>query len=260
MKKVWIGLSLMMLAAGVMAGHGNKGFLGVSLANVETDEPAEQGLRIISVYDDSAAERAGIQAGDLIIEANGAPVNNHGDLTRAMGELKAGDMLALVVLRNGEEHRLEANLGEAPHRARVMMPKKHAVMFDADRAYLGIKYEDLSGQLATFFKVDAGILIKEVVEGTPAEAAGLRAGDVLVAWNDQEVVNSGDLSKVVRAGKRDDVVSLTVVRSGERLELPITLGAVGDYRENMKFEYRLDFDDNEMEHHHRKMLDEKKKN
>jgi S1-C subfamily serine protease len=113
---------------------------------------------------------------------------------------------------------------------------------DVDYAYLGVTSETLYPQLAEHLglETDSGALISDVVEGGPADKAGLRGasdestfqlqrvktgGDVIVAVDGKPVLANNDLSELVASHEPGDTVTLAVLRDGERHEIKMTLGA-----------------------------------
>tara|TARA_Y100000590_G_scaffold139729_1_gene160059 strand:+ start:1767 stop:2615 length:849 start_codon:yes stop_codon:yes gene_type:complete len=92
--------------------------------------------------------------------------------------------------------------------------------------FLGVNCEDISDQLRKYFKVksDVGVLISEVVEDSPAEGAGLKAGDVIVAINKDEIWDSQDLITTVREYEPEDEIKVKVIRKGRVKTIDIALG------------------------------------
>jgi 2-alkenal reductase len=100
------------------------------------------------------------------------------------------------------------------------------------RPYLGIVSQPLSRALSAYYNLrdengallDHGVVIQEVVAGSPAESVGLRAGDVIGSINDQTIDQDHALSNVLIRFKPGDKVTLTIYRAGQKLSVPITLG------------------------------------
>lgn len=88
---------------------------------------------------------------------------------------------------------------------------------------LGIRYHELSDQLAAYFKVDDGVLVSSVDEGSPAAKAGLKAGDVIVKLNGQTVGDASDLGGAVARLDRGTPATITVQRDGRPLDLKVTV-------------------------------------
>jgi putative serine protease PepD len=113
---------------------------------------------------------------------------------------------------------------------------------EVDYAYLGVTSETVYPQLADHLELetDSGALITDVVDGGPAEEAGLRGsddettfqlqrvktgGDLIVAIDGKPVVSNDDLSQLIATRRPGDKVALEVIRDGERAEIELTLGA-----------------------------------
>ena len=90
---------------------------------------------------------------------------------------------------------------------------------------LGIFGEPLSNQeqLAEFFGVKDGVLVKQVQHNSPAEKAGLKAGDVIVKVEDAQVNTSRDITRALREAKGKKTVTLTVVRAKKEMPIVVTL-------------------------------------
>jgi S1-C subfamily serine protease len=92
--------------------------------------------------------------------------------------------------------------------------------------YLGIAYGPLTPALAVRLGVNttSGVVIGQVVPGSPAAAAGLQAGDVIVAVDGQALSSESALAQALSQHKPGDSVTLTVIRSGQQMNVPVTLG------------------------------------
>lgn len=120
---------------------------------------------------------------------------------------------------------------------KIKIIKKHKMMdkpflFDEKAGFLGVQIQDLSEQLSEYFKVKKGngVLVSEVVEGSPAAKAGLKAGDIITKVDDEDIENAGDLTTTIRSYKPESKVSISVIRDGKKKKLKATLGeAEQDY-------------------------------
>jgi len=91
--------------------------------------------------------------------------------------------------------------------------------------YLGVQIQGLDGQLADYFGAkDGGVLITEVMEDSPAEKAGLKAGDVILSVAGEEVEDASDLVEEIRGHKPDSKVELKVIRKNRSRKMKVTLG------------------------------------
>lgn len=103
----------------------------------------------------------------------------------------------------------------------------HMFQFKSDQkgGYLGVQIQNLDGQLADYFGAkDGGVLITEVIEDSPAEKAGLKAGDVIVSVAGEDVDDTGELIVEVRDHEPDSKVELNVIRKNRKRKMKVTLG------------------------------------
>ena len=91
--------------------------------------------------------------------------------------------------------------------------------------YLGVHIQNISDQLAEYFKIKdgKGVLVTDVEEDSPAEKAGLKAGDIITKINDEEVSTTSELSKAVRSYDPETTVAVSVLRDGKKKEFNATL-------------------------------------
>lgn len=118
----------------------------------------------------------------------------------------------------------------------IKIIKMHKPMIINEKAgYLGVQIQDLSEQLSEYFKVKEGngVLVSEVVEDSPAEKAGLKAGDIITKVDDKNVANTSELTKAVRSYEPETQVNIVVVRNGKTKKLNATLGET----ENMLYSH-----------------------
>lgn len=109
--------------------------------------------------------------------------------------------------------------------------KKHKMMdrpflIDEKSGFLGVQIQDLSDQLSDYFKVKngKGVLVSEVVEGSPAAKAGLKAGDIITKVDDEDIENAGDLTTTIRGYEPEAKVSISIIRDRKKKKLKATLG------------------------------------
>jgi serine protease Do len=235
------------------------GYLGVSLRDVTAEDPAklklgdERGAVVEDVSESSPAERAGIKRGDVIVRYQGGAVESVAQLVRLVRETPAGRRVAIEISRDGAAQKLQAtlerhepgrdveelmgDLGDLPEITRSiprmfegpgrgMKLRDFAFSFDRGPRKLGLRYQQLEGQLASYFKLgdDGGLLVTHVDDDGPAAKAGVKAGDVLLKLNGRAVRDADDLQHEVRRLEAGDTASLTVQRDGRPVELKLTVG------------------------------------
>lgn len=100
------------------------------------------------------------------------------------------------------------------------------IVKNREGGYLGVQIQDMTEQLRAYFKVKdkTGVLVTEVVEGSPAEKAGLKAGDIITKVNAQSISDADELTKTVRNEKPESKANITVIRDGREKSFSATLG------------------------------------
>ncbi len=200
---------------------------------IEDDEP--QRLKVSKVLKGSAAERAGIKAGDVITAIGGQPVNTISDVRKRLKELEFDKPFDVSVQRDGTSFQLSATLKkfcwnaeehaklmEKAHAARKRALEASTSLFTSLPGRLGISTQELTEQLRDYFGVTTGVLVASVSENTPASSAGLKAGDIITAINGAKISDTGDIRNELRKIESGDC-NLTVVRKGKTLQLKATL-------------------------------------
>ena len=219
---------------------GGGAWLGVVLKDLTVEEvkelklAGEYGVQVKEVVDESPAAKAGLAKDDIIVEFAGEKVRSAEQLHRLVRETPPGRNVAIVTRRGSETKTLTARLGEPKVHtfeyleAPVSPPEIEIPEFDfvwqTRGARLGISADELTPQLAEYFgvKQGKGVLVREVVVGSAAEKAGLKAGDVIVAVDGKEVATVSKLRRAL-AGDTEEKrkVTLTIVR--DRREQTLTV-------------------------------------
>ena len=175
---------------------------------------APNGALIAKVEPDSAAERAGLKAGDVILDFNGQPIVDAGQLSARVGTATPGDKASLRIWRDGKTLSLTATIGSAAA----------AVVADAAggsaQGRLGLAVRPLKPEERRQSGLSGGLLVEDV-RGHAADA-GIQPGDVVLSVDGTPVQSVEQLREVVRA--RDKQVALLIQRGESRLFVPVTLG------------------------------------
>ncbi len=197
-----------------------RGRIGVNIAPVTKDVAESIGLGkaagalVQSVESGGPAEKAGVEAGDIITRVDGKVVDKSGDLPRIIGGLKPGTRATLQVFRRGSSKDLSVTVGEfEPERtasARRAAPESSQA--PVPKNALGISAVDLNDAQRKELKLKGGVRV-EAVEG-PAARAGLREGDVIVAFDNVEVTDARQFSGLVAKADKNKPVS-ALVRRGD---------------------------------------------
>jgi serine protease Do len=241
-------------------------WLGVTLSGVDEEMAEEAGLRkaegamVQSVYDDTPAESAGLEAGDIIVEFDGEKVKDVGALVTLVHDHAPGDEVKIKARRDGKRKSFRVTLGEreqsftlkgdlhggdgphrffmkqmdAPHRIRgkACLPGKASWTFSSDgmpgQAKLGVEIRDLEGELASYFPgTKEGALVLSVIEDSAAEAAGLKAGDVIIKLGGETVDDAADLRAAVAEAAGEGELELVYYRQGKRRDTEVEIAEGG---------------------------------
>lgn len=236
--------AFLILNSQAQAKSSERGFLGVYLGSGMDEEFRESlgfkgsgGAFIDQVVEDGPADKAGLEDGDIIVKFNGKEVKSESHLRRLIRETTPGDKVKVTVFRDGKEMEFSVKMGKSKElktfawNEKQWFPKitKHAkkirIYCDEDRAWLGVELQDLSEQLGEYFKVKdgEGALISSVAEKSPADKSGLKAGDVIVKLDGEDVDDSDNVIEVLCDKKPDDEVTVEVVRDGKTKTMKATL-------------------------------------
>jgi serine protease Do len=210
------------------------GYLGVGVQ----DLPGNSGVEVETVTEGTPAQKAGIRLKDVILEFDGQKIESGDQFTAAIVSKLPGTKVSLTVSRNGVKlPNIVATLGVRPGDLPLngtpvgimipgiplgqMSPEDLQAMFAAEAPRVGFEGESLTPQLAGFFGVHEGVLVRSVTERTPADKAGLKAGDVVTKVNGMPVASPREISGIVRQAKK--VVVFTVVRNKKEVTLNVEI-------------------------------------
>ncbi|HCB14117.1 MAG TPA: serine endoprotease DegQ [Gammaproteobacteria bacterium] len=194
--------------------HGSvqRGQLGVSVQDLTPELarafniPANQGAVIAQVVSRSAADKAGLREGDVVLRVNDRPIRDGSGLRNAIGLLEVGASVQLEILRDGRPLTIKAKVGE-------YVPVK-TEGDDLNPRLAGAIFEDIGPSSPLAGKVQ-GILVARVESGSPAAQAGLRSNDVITAINRQRVSSTNELRRI--AARSNSLVINLIRGRGELL-------------------------------------------
>jgi serine protease Do len=208
-----------------LADHGKveRGWLGVSIQPLTKDlaknfkRDNTNGALVSSVIEGSPADKAGLKAGDVIVEFNGKKVAKATELPSLVADLTVGRDVPMVVVRDGSEMRLNARI------ARLEDETPAKVADAQEKGQLGLSVQPITPPVARELglKVKEGVLVRDVVEGGRAAEAGIRPGDVIVEINRQPVRTVEDLQVRVDKQTKNEPIVLLVNRDGQALYVAV---------------------------------------
>lgn len=243
----------------MMSREGGGSFLGVYIAEVDSEVVdrlqlrAERGVLITKVAEDSPAKAAGLEEDDVILAWNGETIEGTAALRRHLAETPPGREVKLRVFRDGRNRDVSVKLGEgaggmfsfAPRldtgrirermnairprmeRLRIRAPSEEAYstfMAFSERGRMGVSIQTLNDQLGAYFGLGdrSGVLITSVSKESAAEAAGLKAGDVILAIGGDDVEDPGDVMRIV-GDAEEGPISVKILRAKRERTLTVEL-------------------------------------
>ena len=210
-------------------GRVSRGWLGVLIQDV-TRELAEsfgmdkpQGALVARVLDESPAERAGFEVGDIVLSFDGHAIERSSELPPIVGRTRAGREVGVGILRDGQAMTLQVTTDELPAEDEVQVAAAQGPD-GVEATRLGIVVRDLTEEEgASVDAADRGVLVSSVSAGGPAERAGIREGDLILMLDNRKVANGDDFSRLVAELPQDKAVSVLVQREGNPVFLALKL-------------------------------------
>ena len=207
-------------------GKVTRGHLGVTIQELNQSLAESFGLKradgalVTAVTPNSPAQKAGVQAGDVILGFNGKPIHSSAELPLAVADVRPGESAPIKVWRKGKEQNLNVVVGASPQAA-VAQGQQPA---PTEQSRLGVAVRPLTPEEGQQAGLSAGLVVEQ--SGGAAAAAGIAPGDVILSVNGTPVKSSAELRNLIqKAGKS---VALLVQRtSGSEkatVFVPVELG------------------------------------
>ena len=226
-------------------------FLGIYMEDLdkkmikEIDYPKSTGVLITGIVDDSPAEEAGLKEDDVIYTIAGRKVSDSKELSKLIGSKEPGDEVKVVVYRDGKKKTFDLALGEKKtayvtinmddyeHMAEKAYIKTlgkgsnvwvtstgNGFSMYGGRGRMGVQLHELDSDLAPYFKAKEGEgePVLKVMEDSPAEEAGLKAGDVIVKIDDEDIGEIDDVFEAI-----NEIHVEVEEEDGEETEVEVTV-------------------------------------
>jgi serine protease Do len=211
-----------------VSGRVTRSWLGVSVQEVTPDLAKTIGLTephgalVAEVMADSPATHAGIKPGDVIVAVDGKPVKSSHDLPRLVAATRPGTAVDIKVLREGKDMSVRATLSTQDDKELAGRPGDSA----ATRGKLGMAIQDITPQMAQSLglKEARGVVVSQVEPGSPADEAGIRAGDVILEVNRNKVRNVRETQAALEKGGSDRGALFLVKRGDSQLFIATKIG------------------------------------
>lgn len=209
------------MAKGIIAqlrdsGKVTRGYLGVRFQPMTADLAksfgleSEKGALIAHVEKDTPAEKAGLQAGDIILEYDGKPINDSNELPRLVAVTPIEKKVRMVIHRDGKNQDVFVVVGKLKDGESVA-----PAVGGSESDKLGITVQELTKELAARLGIKdskGGLVIAEVKPGSSAEEAGVAPGSIVIEINGQRPETVDTFAAIVAKLKKGDVVRLLLKR------------------------------------------------
>jgi serine protease Do/serine protease DegQ len=192
-------------------GEVQRAYLGVQMQDITPelasafDLPEGQGAIVTQVFEDSAAEEAGLKVGDVVISANDTKLSSADTLRNMIGLLMVGQTIELEVLRNGKKRSLTAKV----------KPSEKSTSANVHAKLSGATFGDIEPSAPYYGKVD-GIVVYSVKRGSAAWQAGLRANDIITSVNRQRIESLEQFKPLAHSSES---LLLNIIRQGNAMFL-----------------------------------------
>jgi serine protease Do len=215
-------------------------YLGVNLCEVASDRARElklkeaYGVEITRVEEASPAEKAGLKSGDVVLEYNGQRVEGMEQFGRLVRETPPAREVKLLISRNGATQTVTATVQtrKLKNMATVMpnfdmpeiqIPDMPQIFTTWRSPVLGVEAEALGSQLAAYFGVKDGVLVRSVTKDTAAEKAGIKAGDVITKVDGSTVTTPNELVSALHAAGSKKAFPIELMRDRHETSVNVTL-------------------------------------
>ncbi|HEY6347924.1 MAG TPA: PDZ domain-containing protein [Candidatus Angelobacter sp.] len=230
-----------------------RSYLGVDVRDITSERVSalklkeERGVEVTTVDQDAPAGKAGLKEHDVIVEFNGAKVESEEQFRRMIRETPPGRNVTLGISRDGAPMNIQVQIGD---RAKItsnvfkidgngwklIAPQppdtpEFNIPFDIQvptyTPSLGVQVDNVGQQLGEYFGVKngEGLLVKSVEKGSPAEKAGMKAGDVITRADNEKITDRADLRRAIRTHRSGGKMTISILRDRHEQNLTIDLPA-----------------------------------
>jgi len=212
----------------VKTGKVTRGWLGVSIQDITPALAKEFGLKnskgslVTDIMPDSPAGKSDLKRGDVIVAFAGHNIDNSSHLRNIVARTAVGTKASVKIVRDKKEKEIFVTLSEQPKEIAERGEEKEK---ESELGSYGIAVQDVTPEMAEQFNLDPkekGVLVVQVEEGSLAEEAGLREGDLIIEVNRKLVSDLKSYERLFTKIKKDAPVLFLINRQGNRFYLTLT--------------------------------------
>jgi S1-C subfamily serine protease len=248
------GLAEVMQEPSALLHSSSQGYMGVLVGDIDSDSAAKLKLKdahgvVVTLIDhDAPAAQAGVRVNDVVLQVNGQPVETTEQFSRVMREIPAGRSVSLVISRDGAVQTIAVQLADRKKMEHDVWNRLdnggdqstsapgmgilsggsgdvpsggfHIPFVGSSTLNVGVLVEPLTSQMADYLGIQSGLMIKQVARKSQAEAAGLKAFDVILKVGADGIATTADWDRALRANQGKPV-PVTILR--DRRQQSVTL-------------------------------------
>jgi serine protease Do len=207
-----------------------RGWLGVYVQELTPEIASglnlkeDGGVLVSDVTPGSPAEKAGIKRGDVVVEFEGKKVDDVSDLTSMAAVAEPGTEVKIKLMHDGKPVDVAVKLTEFPDEE---VPAEEAGNAEEE---LGISVKELNPQIARRFNLDTdkGVIVTDVIEGSPAGDAGLRPGDIILEIDKNHISDLNQYSSAISKAKPGSTVLVLVKRGDNTIYAALRVAGEGE--------------------------------
>ena len=201
-----------------------RGYLGVMIQPLTAEASKEMGLNnvkgaiVSQVFKNSAAQKAGIKPGDIVVSINSKPVLSSSDLPYIISSMKPGTKIKVEIIRDKKKLAKEVILGTRPNNINNSTISGNGSVY---KTKFGFSVSNITPQLVKEYgiKLKKGVVVVSVQPNSFAQMVGVKDGDVIVKLNYKPLLNLRMFKKIIKSAK--DVIFLHIIRGSTHIFITI---------------------------------------
>jgi serine protease Do len=191
-------------------GKVTRGWLGISVQDISEDiaknlnHKNKHGALVSDVFKDDPADKAGIKVGDIIVEINGKSIKDAHELLLTIASLHVGEKVLIKALRDGKEISFQVVVTERNDKPEIALTKR-------SKGFFGISAQEITKEISQQLGIprDAGVIVTDVDEGSPADDVGIQPQDIIVQVNKAKVASMKQYTtEMSKAAEKKSVILL----------------------------------------------------
>lgn len=211
----------------LMEGKVVRGYIGIVPQEIDYDLRQSlkldkiAGVLVAKVEDDTPAKKAGLKRGDVIVKFGSEEIENVAKFRIAVANNRIGVKIPMDVIRNNKPKTLQVTLVERPDSEGSTATKLEV----EEKKMLGLRVAELDSDFAKSYKIEEeyGVVITDVENNSPADKAGLNAGDVIIEVEDTQINSIKDFSKAIKESSKDVLLIYVKTRAGVYRFVPVNV-------------------------------------